>query len=111
MSNSLGQKLVRMHVQEEVSVRIGGDKYIGNIIEINRKKCDLVSGFMEEGYIEIYLNLHPETVNRLGLSTECLRISATEDTPNDFASPIASLYDATGEQLTNQLGEVTEINS
>lgn len=111
MSNSLGQKLVRMHVQEEVSVRIGGDKYIGNIIEINRNKCDLVSGFMEEGYIEMYLSLHPETVNRLDLSTECLMISATEDTPNDFAAPIASLYDATDEKLTNQLGEVTEINS
>jgi len=111
MSNSLGQKLVRMRVGEQVSILIGSNEYVGDVIEIEREKCDLVSGFMEEGYIEICLNLHPETVTRQNISKEYLIISATEDTPNDFASPTASLYDKDTDQLRNHLGEVTEVNS
>jgi hypothetical protein len=109
MSDSLGEKLPRVHVGDRISVFIRGDRYTGNVFEANREKCDLVSGFMEEGYIEIYLNLDSETVTQHSISEEYLGISAIENTPNDFESPTGSLYRLPDKEPINHLGEVTDI--
>lgn len=109
MSSSLGKRLTGLQKGDSVVVTIDGEQYAGEVIDKNRQKCDLVSGFMEDGYVGIYLQLDSETVNKYGLTTQHLVMGSTEEVPSDFKSPIASVYDMSEKESITSLGEVKGI--
>jgi len=111
MCEHVGIQLTKLHVGDPIVATIDGEEYTGEITEINRKKCDLVARFVEDGYISVYLQLQPEIVSEQDLSTQYLVISSTEDAPNDFQPPTASAYDMSEENSVEKLGRVTDLNA
>jgi len=111
MCEDIGIRLTKLDVEDCIVATIDGKEYIGEITEINRKKCDLVAGFVEDGYISVYIQLNSEIVNKYNISTRYLVISSTEDAPNDFQSPTASVYDMSEENSVEKLGGVTKLDT
>lgn len=111
MRNELGEQLTDLDVGDAITAIIDGDRYEGTVIETARQKCELNRGFMESGYLAVYLELNTATVEQYELSTKHIVISAEEDAPRSWDQPAASAYDQTNEETTARLGEVTTIKT
>lgn len=109
MSSSLGKRLTGLKKGNSVVITIDGEQYAGEVIDKNRQKCDLVAGFMEDGYIRIDLQLDSETVDKYGLTTQHLVMGSTEEVPGDFEPPTASVYDMSEKESITSLGEIEGI--
>jgi hypothetical protein len=109
MSQDLGWQLIELQLGDSVVATVDEEEYVGEVVKTNREKCDLVAGFIEDGYISVYLQVRPETADKYDLSTQYLVIGSTETVPNDFELPTASVYDMSEEELITKLGEVSEI--
>lgn len=109
MIESLGEKLTELQVGDSLIITVSGEHYTGEVVEINRQKCDLVSGFMEDGYIGVYMKLTSQTIEEQNLSVNHILIAATEKVPNDFEPPTASVYDLNSEDSVTSLGKIQDI--
>lgn len=109
MSQDLGWQLTELQLGDSVVATVDEEEYVGEVAKTNRQKCDLVAGFIEDGYISVYLQVRPETADKYDLSTQYLVIGSTETAPNDFELPTASVYNMSEEELITRLGEVSEI--
>ncbi|MFC6875289.1 hypothetical protein [Halobellus marinus] len=111
MSNALGEQLTDLDVGDAITAIVDDYRYEGTVIDTARQKCELNQGFMESGYLAVYLELTRTTVEQNDLSTSHIVISAEEDAPRSWDQPVASAYDQTNEETTARLGEVTTIET
>lgn len=111
MGTQVGEKLSTLNQSDLVTVTAAETHYRGEVVEINRQQCDLVAGFMEDGYIGVQLRVDDESANRHGLATECLLLSATEEAPKSWSQATVSIYDPTEDTVVEALGAVSEIET
>ncbi|MFB6187932.1 MAG: hypothetical protein ABEI86_13850 [Halobacteriaceae archaeon] len=109
MTDKIGKTLTEVSQGEVITVIVADDRYKGEVIEINRQKCNLVAGFMEDGYIGVKIKAEEETIERHELPTDYLLVSATEDVPRSWKDPRVSVYNSTDGETADGLGTVTEI--
>lgn len=111
MSEQLGEKLTKLNRGDSVVVTIGGARYDGEVTEVKRWMCELNHGIMESGEFSIRIKLSTETVNQYELPAEYILISATEDVPQSWDVPQASVYEPLEDETVMDLGAVTGIKS
>lgn len=111
MSEPLGEQLTKLNHGDSVTITVDDARYDGEVIETNRWMCELNQGFMESGAISIRVELSAETISRHKLPGEYLLISATENAPQSWDVPQASVYETTENETGRDLGAVTEINT
>jgi len=109
MPDKIGETLTELSQGEVITIIGAADRYCGEVIEINRQKCNLNSGFMEDGYIGVKLKVEKETIERHELPTDYLLVSATEDVPQSWKYPRVSVYNLTEGETADRLGTVEEI--
>lgn len=110
MSDSLGKQLTELEPGERVTITVGDYQYAGEVIEKNRTKCELVSGFMESGFVAVDIALEAESIPRDDWSEAQLQITATEDVPMAWEQPTATLYNVKTDPSEKIAGDVTAIN-
>lgn len=111
METQVGEQLSILEQGDLVTVTAAGTRYRGEVVGINRQQCELVAGFMEDGYIGVQLCADNESVNRNDLATEYLLVSATEEAPRSWSQATVSLYDPVEDTATEALGDVSEIET
>ncbi|WP_435185116.1 hypothetical protein [Halobellus sp. EA9] len=111
MSNELGEQLNDLDVGDAITAIVDDYRYEGTVIETARQKCELNQGFMESGYLAVYLELTTATIEQYDLSTNHIVISAEEAVPRSWDQPVASAHNRTNEETTARLGEVTTIET
>lgn len=111
MTDQIGETLTELSQGELVTVIVAGARYSGEVIKIDRRKCDLVAGIMEDGYISVELKADKETTERHELPTEYLLVSATEDVPLSWEDASVSVYNPDTGEAVDSVGTVTGIRS
>lgn len=111
MPESLGEQLTQLNYGDSVAVTVEDAKYVGEVIEIKRWMCELNQGFMESGEISIRIELDAETLNRHELPGEYISITATEDVPQSWDVPQASVFEPIENETAADLGTVTELET
>ena len=111
MPESLGEQLTQLNYGDSVAVTVEDAQYGGEVIEIKRWMCDLNQGFMESGEISIRIELDAETLSRHELPEEYILITATENVPQSWDVPQASVYEPIGNETATDLGTVTELKT
>lgn len=111
MTEQLGEQMSELSCGDSVVVTIDGVCYEGIVTDTKRWMCEFKQGFMESGSIAIHLVLSNETVRRYDLPAEKLLITATEDVPQAWNIPKASVYDPIEEETIANLGDVLEIEA
>lgn len=109
MSNGLGEQLTGVAVGDVLTATVDGDQYDGTVSEITRQKCELTQGFIESGYLGVYVEVTTRTAEEHDLSMGHIVISAEEDAPQSWEQPTASSYDDTLGETVTPLGAVTRI--
>lgn len=111
MSESLGEQLAQLKRGDSVAVTVEDAQYGGEVIEIKRWMCELNQGFMESGEISIRIELDTETLSRHELPGEYISITATENVPQSWDIPQASVYKSIENETAADLGTVTELET
>lgn len=111
MGTQVGEQLLTLNQGDLITVTAAETHYRGEVVEINRQKCDLVAGFMEDGYIGVQLRVDNESVNRHDLATEYLLVSATEEALRSWSLATVSMYDPVEDTTTEPLGQVPRSGS
>lgn len=109
MGTQVGEQLSSLNKSDPVTVIAAGTRYPGEVVGINRRQCDLVAGFMEDGYIGVQLRVDKESVNRHDLATKYLLVTATEEAPQSWSQATVSMYDPVEDTAIEVLGAVSEI--
>jgi hypothetical protein len=111
MPDQLGEQLTELNRGDSVIVTVEDIQYDGEVIETQRWMCELNQGFMEPGAVSIEIKLSAETATRYELPWEYILVSATENAPQSWDEPQASVYEPTEDETTTGLGTVTGIKA
>ncbi|WP_049982483.1 hypothetical protein [Halorubrum sp. BV1] len=111
MGTQVGEQLSTLNQGDLVTVTAAETHYRGEVVGVNRQQCDLVAGFMEDGYIGVQLRVDNESLNRNDLATEYLLVSATEEVPRSWSQATMSIYDPVEDTAIEALGAVSEIET
>ena len=111
MSESLGEQLTQLNRGDSVAFTVEDAQYGGEVIEIKRWMCELNQGFMESGGISIRIELDAETLSRHKLPDEYITIAATENAPQSWDVPQASVDESIEDESAADLGTVTEVDT
>lgn len=108
-TNSLGKQLAAFDSGDEITVGVNDTKYTGTVTQTDRRKCELIQGFMESGYLEVYVKLNSVSAENAKFSASEIVIGAEEDTPRSWEQPSVAAYDNESGETTTVLGEVRRI--
>jgi hypothetical protein len=111
MSEPLGEQLTQLNRGDSVAVTVEDAQYCGEVIEVKRWMCELNQGFMESGGISIRIELDADTLSRYKLPGEYIMIAATENVPQSWDVPQASVDEPIEDETAADLGTVTELDA
>lgn len=100
-----------MTTGDRVGIEVGDNLYSGTIVGVNRRKGESAIGGIENGFIEVRLNLDSETVAEYDLGTDQLLVRATEEVPLVWSTPRAAMYDPREGEAGRRIGRVSNIQT